>query len=150
MPQMHATSSGYRSPTSSIARVAVPAAARILIVDDDTAVRDFVDQVFRNAGYTTARAIDGQEALEMSEQLGTFDLLLTDELMPRMQGHELAQRLRKREPNIKVLYLTGYSDLLFREKVALWEHEALLDKPSTADALLEAVSKLLNNPLTLD
>jgi two-component system cell cycle sensor histidine kinase/response regulator CckA len=149
MPQMHATSAKYRSSTSSGIHSALPP-ARILIVDDDTAVREFVDQVFRDAGYDTVRAIDGQEALEMSEQLGSFDLLLTDELMPRMPGHELAQRLRRREPNLKVLYLTGYSDLLFNEKVTLWEHEAVLDKPSTADALLKAVSKLLNGPLTLD
>jgi two-component system cell cycle sensor histidine kinase/response regulator CckA len=148
MPQLHTVVSGNRSASS--VRAATLAPARILIVDDDTAVREFVDQVCREAGYTTVRAIDGQDALEMSEQMGSFDLLLTDELMPRMQGHELAQRLRKREPNLKVLYLTAYSDVLFHEKIVLWEHEAFLDKPSTADALLEAVSQLLNTPMTLD
>jgi two-component system, cell cycle sensor histidine kinase and response regulator CckA len=149
MPQLNTVVSGNQSAGSS-ARPATFAPARILIVDDDTSVREFVDQVCREAGYTTVRAIDGQDALEMAEQMGSFDLLLTDELMPRMQGHELARRLRKREPNLKVLYLTGYSDVLFQEKLVLWEHEAFLDKPSTADALLEAVSQLLNTPMTLD
>ena len=148
MPQLHSLSGNQLSRSPSGPATLAP--ARILIVDDDTSVREFLDHVFREAGYTTVRAIDGQDALDMSEQLGSFDLLLTDELMPRMQGHELAQRLRKREPNLKVLYLTGYSDLLFQEKIALWEHEAFLDKPSTADQLLEAVSLLLNPPMPLD
>jgi two-component system cell cycle sensor histidine kinase/response regulator CckA len=120
------------------------APARILIADDEVSVRDFVDEVLRSAGYVTARAFDGQDALEMAERLGPFDLLLTDELMPRMPGHELAKRLRRREPNLKVLYLTGYSDWLFEKNVVLPEGEACLDKPSTPDQLLAAVSLLLS------
>jgi two-component system cell cycle sensor histidine kinase/response regulator CckA len=119
-------------------------AARLLIVDDDASVLQYVNEVMRHAGYATELARDGMEALEMAEDGGPFDLLLTDELMPRMLGHELARRLRKREPNLRVLYLTGYSDRLFSEKGRMWEHEAFLDKPSSADGLLEAVSLLLN------
>jgi CheY-like chemotaxis protein len=120
----------------------------VLIVDDETAARDFMDLVLRNAGYITARAMNGEEALEMSQQFGPFDLLVTDEMMPRMQGHELAQRLREREPWLKVLYLTGYSDHLFEAKGSLWEDEAFLDKPSSVTGLLEAVSLLLHRQTT--
>lgn len=115
----------------------------VLIVDDDTASRDFMDLVLRNAGYLTARAVDGVEALDMAEQFGPFDLLVTDEMMPRMEGHVLAQHMREREPWLKVLYLTGYGDYLLKVKGALWEDELLLDKPSTVAGFLEAVSLLL-------
>jgi two-component system cell cycle sensor histidine kinase/response regulator CckA len=117
---------------------------RILIVEDDTLMRHFVDQVLRSAGYTTARVVDGEEALEFCESFWPFDLLLTDLVMPRMYGTEVARRLRQAYPTIKVLYFTGYSDQLFIEKGELWDEEAFLEKPSTVDGLLEAVSLLLD------
>lgn len=118
----------------------------VLIVDDETSARDFLDHVLRAAGFITARAMDGQEALEIAEQFGPFDLLVTDEMMPRMKGHVLAERLRQREPWLKVLYLTGYSDYLFEAKGTLGEDEAFLEKPSSAPGLLQAVSLLLDRP----
>jgi len=105
-------------------------------------MREFIDQILREAGYETARVVDGQEAVEVAELLGPFDLLLTDLVMPRMLGTELAQRLRQREPTLKVLYFTGYSDRLFQEKGALRDDEAFLDKPSSVNGLVEAVSLL--------
>ena len=63
--------------------------------------------------------------------------------MPGMTGDELAQRLRKSDPGLKVLYLTGFSDQLFDRKSALWADEAFLEKPATVRGLLEAVSLLL-------
>jgi len=120
-----------------------PRRGHVLIVDDETSAREFLDRVLRSAGYITARAMDGDEALKMAEQFGPFDLLVTDEMMPRMEGHVLAERLRQREPWLKVLYLTGYSDRLVEAKGALWEDEAMLDKPSSIQRLLEAVAGLL-------
>ena len=55
--------------------------------------------------------------------------------MPQMTGDELARRLRQDEPALKVLYLTGYSDQLFKEKITLWQDEAFLEKPCTIDGL---------------
>jgi FixJ family two-component response regulator len=63
--------------------------------------------------------------------------------MPQMSGDELARRLRASYPLLKVLYLTGFSDRLFKEKVTLWADEAFLDKPCTVKGLLEAVALLL-------
>jgi DNA-binding NarL/FixJ family response regulator len=60
-----------------------------------------------------------------------------------MTGDELARRIRASTPGIKVLYLTGFSDRLFKEKVTLWADEAFLDKPCSVKGLLEAVSLLL-------
>ena len=118
--------------------------AKILIVDDEPPIRDFVERVLRDAGYTTALAVDGREALEVAGKFGSCDLLLTDLVMPEMNGDELARRLRRDDPNLNVLYLTGYSDRLFKEKTVLWEGEAFLDKPCTIEGLLEAVSLLLS------
>jgi two-component system cell cycle sensor histidine kinase/response regulator CckA len=99
----------------------------------------FVERVLRDAGYETATASDGPEALEMAQKM-TLDLLLTDVNMPQMTGDELARRLRQSEPSLKVLYLTGYSDQLFKEKNMLWQDEAYLDKPCSVTGLLQAVS----------
>ncbi len=101
---------------------------RVLIVDDEDTVRRFVDRVLREAGYTTALAAGGHEAITLASTAEPFDLLVTDLMMPHMSGDELSRRLRQTEPQLKVLYLTGYSDRLFREKVTLWADEAFLDK----------------------
>jgi two-component system cell cycle sensor histidine kinase/response regulator CckA len=115
----------------------------VLVVDDEELVRKFVDRVMREAGYQTATAADGPEALEVAARLETFDILVTDVMMPQMTGDELARRIRASTPGIKVLYLTGFSDRLFKEKVTLWADEAFLDKPCSVKGLLEAVSLLL-------
>jgi CheY-like chemotaxis protein len=111
----------------------------VLIVDDDEAVLTFVERVLSEAGYQTMTATNGPDAIAIAAK-GPFDLLLTDVNMPQMTGDELARRLRHEEPSLKVLYLTGYSDQLFREKTTLWQDEAYLEKPCTIAGLLEAVS----------
>ena len=89
--------------------------ARILIVDDELGIRNFVDRVLRNAGYTTALAPDGPEALKICEASNSFDLLVVDLAMPIMRGDELARRLRQATPALKVLYITGDSERLFQK-----------------------------------
>ena len=120
-----------------------PAANTVLVVDDEEPVRKFVERVLRDAGYKTSMAGDGLEALEVAAKFDTLDILVTDVMMPQMAGSELARRLRQNQPTLKVLYLTGYADNLFKEKVTLWEDEAYLDKPCSIKSLLEAVSLLL-------
>lgn len=115
---------------------------RVLVVDDEEPIRRFVDRVLREAGYETAMASDGPEAVEVAQTFQPVDLLLTDVMMPQMAGDELARRLRQTEPGLKVLYLTGFSDSLFKERVTLWEDEAFLDKPCSVSGLLQAVSLL--------
>jgi len=115
----------------------------VLIVDDEPSVQRFVERVLSEAGYATKVASDGPEALEVASRMDEFDLVVTDVMMPQMTGDELARRLRAQHPTVKVLYLTGFSDRLFKEKVTLWADEAFLDKPCTVKGLLEAVSLLL-------
>jgi two-component system cell cycle sensor histidine kinase/response regulator CckA len=118
-------------------------AIRVLVVDDESSVLEFVDRVLRGAGYLTTLAASGREALARTATSDPFRLLVTDVIMPEMRGDELAARLRQSQPDLPVLYLTGYSDTLFKEKIALWEGEAFLDKPTNVEGLLEAVSLLL-------
>jgi CheY-like chemotaxis protein len=88
----------------------------------------------------------------------SVDVLVTDMMMPEMLGDQLARRLRQLHPALKVLYVTGFSDRLFAEKLTLWEGEAFLEKPCTPTGLLEAMSLLLygrfdvgpyNRPITM-
>jgi CheY-like chemotaxis protein len=116
---------------------------RILVVEDDDAIRDLVDRVLREAGYRTRVAPNGLEALGLLETDPACDLLLTDLLMPEMSGDELVRRARVLHPDLKVLYLTAYSDRLFAERSALWKDEAFIDKPITINGLRQAVSLAL-------
>ena len=115
----------------------------VLVVDDEELVRKFVDRVLSEAGYQITTASDGPEALEAAARLESFDILVTDVMMPQMTGDELARRVRVTKPGMKVLYLTGFSDRLFKEKVTLWADEAFLDKPCSVTGLRQAVSLLL-------
>jgi two-component system cell cycle sensor histidine kinase/response regulator CckA len=121
-----------------------PSSVRVLIVDDEPSIISFVDQTMRRAGYQTYTAPNAKVALEICQTKGMPDLLLTDFKMPGMDGDALAARLRQREPDLKVLYLTGFADQLFSERVALWRDEAFLEKPCTVNGLLEAVSLILS------
>jgi two-component system, cell cycle sensor histidine kinase and response regulator CckA len=120
-----------------------PVSINVLVVDDEEPVRKFVDRVLRDAGYKTVLASDGPEALEKASKLESLDIVVTDVMMPQMNGNELSRRLRESLPSLKVLYLTGYADNLFKDKSTLWEDEAYLDKPCSIKSLLEAVSLLM-------
>jgi len=135
-------SSFIKSYASRLKR-AVSKPIHVLVVDDEEAVRTFVERVLREAGYVTTLASDGPEAIGAAAKMASLDLLVTDVIMPQMSGDELARRLRLNQPSLKVLYLTGFSDRLFKEKVTLWEDEAFLEKPCSVKGLLQAVSLLM-------
>ncbi|HZP49262.1 MAG TPA: response regulator [Vicinamibacterales bacterium] len=116
---------------------------RVLVVDDEEQMRLLVQHVLYDAGYETALAADGDEAIALAAREKPFDLLVTDEMMPRMAGHQLARYMRERYLDIKVLYLTGYRDDVFAAKGSLWADEAFLDKPCSPEALRQAVALLL-------
>jgi CheY-like chemotaxis protein len=126
-----------------------PSQCRVLVVDDEDAVRRYVVHVLTAAGYQTSAASNAAEAIE-SFKSSQFDALVTDVMMPGMTGDELARQLRQTERDLKVLYLTGYSDRLFREKVALWADEAFLEKPFTSNGLREALSLLVFGRLQIN
>jgi CheY-like chemotaxis protein len=121
-----------------------PRRPAVLVVDDETSIRALMSRVLQTAGYEVVIAASGAEALERFKDMKQCDLVLTDLMMPEMNGDELVRRLRFDQPDLKVLYLTGFSDRLFAEKQLLWEDESFLDKPCSPKAVLEGVSLLLN------
>lgn len=120
-----------------------PADVRMLVVDDEPIVREFVRRVLHKAGYNPLLAESGPDAIAKADTIDRIDLLVTDLVMPDMTGDELARRLRQRDASLKVLYLTGFCDRLFEAKSQLWEDEAYLDKPCSISALAQAVAMLV-------
>ena len=120
-----------------------PNALRIMVVDDEEPVRQYADRVLRAAGYQPVLAADASEALRLAATIGHLDALITDLMMPEIDGAELARRLRRDMRDLKVLYLTGFCDRLFDAKAALWDHEAFLEKPCSIKGLEQALSLLV-------
>jgi len=115
---------------------------RVLVVDDDEAVRSFVARALQAAGYDVVSAADGRDALKVVDGQARFDVCVLDVMMPGLTGDELGCQLRSRDPDAKILYFTGFADRLFNDRT-LGAHEAYLDKPVTMTGLCEAVSLLL-------
>jgi CheY-like chemotaxis protein len=86
---------------------------RVLVADDEPQICEFVSRILSDAGYQVTTADNGPAAIAAVTKQGAPDLLLTDFKMPQMDGDELAARLRQSWPDLKVLYLTGYSQALF-------------------------------------
>jgi two-component system cell cycle sensor histidine kinase/response regulator CckA len=117
--------------------------ARVLVVDDEPEIRRFVTRVLNDAGYSTDDCDSGTEAMKRISSGERFGLVVTDVRMPAMSGPQFVEQLARSDRDIKVLYLTGFNEQLFREKATLWADEAYLDKPCTVKGLLEAVSLLV-------
>ena len=116
----------------------------ILLAEDDDAVRAIARETLERAGYRVLAAPDGSSALALaSAHEGTIDLLLTDVIMPGMNGRELAATLTCRRPGIRVLFASGYTDNVLEGQDALAPGVALLDKPFTPADLAAKVRDVL-------
>jgi two-component system cell cycle sensor histidine kinase/response regulator CckA len=115
----------------------------ILLVEDEAFVRKVTHQVLQSAGYGVVTAKNAMEAIEQRERLPEVDLLLTDVVLPGRNGRALASDLRSRQPNLSVLFVTGYP-LQLAEIEAAEPSAACLPKPFSAAALLRKVRQMLN------
>jgi signal transduction histidine kinase/CheY-like chemotaxis protein len=114
---------------------------RVLLVEDDDGVREFAEQVLSRAGYRVQSARNGADALQQvgTTDLDSFDVVVTDVVMPEMGGRALIEQLRRQRPDLPAVYITGYTDDS-RMIGALYAPETrLLEKPFTAVALAAAV-----------
>lgn len=124
-----------------------PRALRILVVDDEEAVRRYADRMLRAAGYQPVLAANGFEALRLAASMGGVDALVTDLMMPEMNGDELARRLRQEMSELKVLYMSGFCDRIVDHEARLAGRDAFLEKPYSIKALEQAVSMLVYGDL---
>ena len=116
----------------------------VCVVDDDPMMLDVLARILQRENFDLLTASGGPEIIEkLADYSGHVDLLVTDYAMPDMQGRELADHVRQRFPAVKVLYQTGFSDMLFENRVELEEGAAFLEKPFTARGLREAARLVL-------
>ena len=118
-------------------------AGRILLVEDEPAVRAIAARILRKAGYEVLEGRDGEEGLRVAaRELGQLDLLLTDVVMPLLSGPELATRIRALRPELPVVYCSGYLTGTLTDELGIGE--TILTKPFTSAELLAAVSSPLH------
>jgi PAS domain S-box-containing protein len=119
----------------------------ILLVEDALRVRAVVREILEMNGYRVLEARHGAEAIEISERhRGPIQLMVTDVVMPQMSGRELAQRLQPVRPDMRVIYMSGYTDDAIVRHGVLGEGIAFLSKPFTPDALALKVREVLDAP----
>jgi two-component system, cell cycle sensor histidine kinase and response regulator CckA len=118
---------------------------RLLIVDDEMPILKLVTRILATDNYEITSAISGEAAAQFIAQPGFtgVDLLVTDLLMPGMNGRQLAAIVRQRFPKARVLYVTGFADTLFQNVQELGEGESFIEKPFGTDGLLEATRLLM-------
>lgn len=117
----------------------------IMVVEDEPAVRGFILNLLRQHGYDVSEASDGDDALRLIEKsAGAIDLLVTDLVMPRLAGFELAQRLISQRPGMHVLYMSGYSDEAVLRREGLPPGADFLQKPFDPEAFSRKVREILD------
>jgi two-component system cell cycle sensor histidine kinase/response regulator CckA len=137
---------GAAGPASekTVSGVQLRGRGTILLVEDDTAVRVVTRTVLRNAGYLVLDVANGEEALYLAEKhLDAIDLVLSDVVMPRMSGPELAERLWAARPSLNVLYMSGYTAGAISGGV-LAHGVAFLQKPVAPNVLVHKVREILH------
>ncbi len=115
----------------------------ILLVEDDPEVREYVAGLLRSFGYTVLPAGNGRDALALAETFPAIDLLVTDVVMPRMGGPELAEAMLRVRPEIKVIYISGYTEDSIVQRGELRPGIDYLSKPFTQEALARKVRQVL-------
>lgn len=136
---------GEARPQSALPELqALKLRRRVMVVDDDPMMMEVLVRILSRENFELMTALSGPEALEkVLASSAPIDLLITDFAMPEMKGHELAARMRTRFPGLRVLYQTGFSDMLFENRTELEDNTAFLEKPFTARGLREAARFIL-------
>lgn len=117
----------------------------ILLVEDSKSLRELTRELLAHGGYSVLEAKDGVEALEVSKQYeGTIHLLMTDIIMPKMRGTEVAIQFAKQRPNTAVIFLSGYTEEAISH-IPGARRIAILEKPYTADSLLRTARQTLDH-----
>lgn len=114
----------------------------ILLVDDETSVRTMVSRVLSKAGFTVYEASCAREALTLLRQGRTIHLMVTDIVMPEMNGYELSREVRKALPALPVIFISGYADETMLKAASAQENSTVLMKPFSPTELLRRIRAL--------
>jgi len=124
-------------------RLDTTGAGTVLLVEDEDAVRLFSSRALRNKGYTVLEAKSGENALEILAAEPAIDLLITDVVMPQMDGTELIRQVRLARPAMRVVCISGYAEEAFRKRLDSEPGVQFLPKPFTLEQLAGAVKDAL-------
>jgi two-component system, cell cycle sensor histidine kinase and response regulator CckA len=116
----------------------------VLVVDDDPHIRSLLARWAQLAGHEAVVAADGREALEAAAGLATLDAVVTDVRMPRMDGPELAERLRLARPELPLVFISGYTGLEDRPDAPFQPRAAFLEKPFSLRTFAEAFDRVMH------
>jgi two-component system cell cycle sensor histidine kinase/response regulator CckA len=119
----------------------------VLLVEDEDAVRLFGARALRNKGYKIVEAKTGDAALDIVREMGPeIDLLITDVVMPQMDGTTLIREARKLFPALKIVCISGYAEEQFRQNLEGFENVHFLPKPFSLDQLAAKAKEALRAP----
>ncbi|PKB24932.1 two-component system cell cycle sensor histidine kinase/response regulator CckA [Novosphingobium kunmingense] len=141
----------YPSAEEVAAQIAVPVAeqagwsggGRILLVEDEDMVRAVAERALTRAGYTVTTASDGDEGLEIVEGGAEFDLIVSDVVMPAMDGPTMAREVRKLRPDLPVLFMSGYAEEQLRKQIDIADGVHFLPKPFSVQQIGDKVGAVL-------
>jgi signal transduction histidine kinase/ActR/RegA family two-component response regulator len=137
------TATGQSSNEVELQRTLPRGSETVLLVEDETGVRELASEFLRGAGYKVLEGHDGEDGLRVSERYsGGIDMLLTDMVMPRLSGKELASRVKEKRPGIKVVMMSGYSEFN-SDTNGDKDSFAALAKPFSMRSLIEKVDEVL-------
>jgi two-component system, cell cycle sensor histidine kinase and response regulator CckA len=117
----------------------------VLLAEDDATVRELHREMLEEAGYRVIEAVDGREALDkFTEHMAEVDILATDVVMPRMNGKSLYEEIRKIRPDMKALFISGYTKDIVLERGLLDDEFSVITKPVTSYELLKKMREILD------
>ncbi|MFH1941417.1 MAG: response regulator, partial [bacterium] len=118
----------------------------ILLVEDEEEVRTLTARMLKKQGYTVMQAREGKSALMMAEKfIGSIDMLVTDVIMPFMNGRDLAERLKAKRSNMKVLFISGHTDSMITHFGIDESRVAFLQKPFTIETISYKIRNVFDN-----
>ena len=115
---------------------------RILLAEDDTSMREYLQRALQRVGYEVDAVGCGTEAMPLLET-DRYDLLLTDIVMPRLGGPELAQKLKEKRSNLAVIFMSGYTETAALENAQIGSDSILLNKPFSTETLANRIAEML-------
>jgi two-component system cell cycle sensor histidine kinase/response regulator CckA len=132
-------------PVETPPTIARPGSETILLVEDDEGVRRVTSRLLRSNGYTVIEACDGEAALAALDTAAPIDLLVSDLVMPNLDGRALGRRIAQRFPDFKMLYMSGHSVELPSGSEIPVDSERFISKPFTPNEMLSAIRSALES-----